>query len=319
MTQVIVLGWDGLDHDLMEKHGVAQAFGSYHSKIDTFVNDVIGEPHTRELWPTLITGLKPPEHGIRAATPSEGVDWNNPIISAAATLANGIVPRHVLTELGRLVRQAGAGLDRKHAADYTVDTVFSEEDRPISIPNHHTSYDDTHGMDANRDQLWQELDVDRTVSDGIEPQVDLQTVQDVLGEAVGRRTTHTLGAMQSGKGLVWTWFGYLDSVGHINPALEYPLEREAYQLAASVTQTVRRMAGDDTIVITVSDHGLQDGGHTDYATIASDTKAIVDDVSAVWDLADVIRDINPARRVVGGDATATPGDVTQQLEALGYV
>jgi hypothetical protein len=321
--QIVVLGWDALDLELMERHGVAESFGSHRSKIETYVNEVIDEPHTKELWPTMITGQTPPEHGIRAKTDSDGVEWNHPALRVASALANGVVPQPVLSAIGRRLEAHGAAFEYYTAADYGdrgLETVFGPADRPISIPNYTTQYDDAHGFDAHRRRLWSEMQLDRSRDDGIKPTVDIDTVQDILGRAVGKRLTHTVSAMQSGAPLVWTWFGYLDSVGHIAPTLEYPLEAEAYRLAAGVTEMIQSLSGPETTVVSISDHGLQGGDHTHYATIASDEGAVVEDVEAVWELADWIRSVN-----AGGRPTphSTPdrsvSELNEQLEAMGYI
>lgn len=321
--QIVVLGWDALDVELLEQHGVADSFGTHHTKIETYVNELIDEPHTKELWPTMITGQTPPEHGIRAVTESDGAEWNHPALRVASELANGVVPQPILSAIGRRLEARGAALEQHHASEYRtqgLETVFGPRDRPISIPNYITLYDEKHGLDGHRNQLWQEMQLDKTVPEGIKPTVDIDSVQDILGRAVGQRLGHTLSAMQSGAPLVWTWFGYLDSVGHIAPTLEYPLEAEAYEVAASMTELIRSVAGPETTVVSVSDHGLQDGDHTHYATLASDNADVVEDVDAVWELADWIQRQDADGRVM---PTATPDrsftELNEQLEAMGYV
>jgi len=321
--QIVILGWDALDIELLEPHRVSDAFGANRTKIETYVNEEIDEPHTKELWPTMITGQKPPEHGIRAVTQRDGVAWNSQLLRVASDVANGIVPQPILTAIGRRLEARGAALDRHYAAEYAdrgLETVFGHRDRPISIPNYITEYDNAHELDAHRNRLWQEMQVDKTPPDGIRPTVPIERVQDILGRAVGRRLTHTLTAMQSGAPLVWTWFGYLDSVGHITPTLEYPLEREAYQTAASITRLIQSIAGPETTVVSVSDHGLQDGDHTHYATLASDNARPVEDIDAVWEIVDWIDAADPSGRE---PPTETPDrsftELNEQLEAMGYL
>jgi len=320
--QIVVLGWDALDLELAERYGVADSFGVHQTKIQTYVNEHIGEPHTLELWPSMILGQPPAEHGIRAATPRGGVDWNNPLLDTASSLANGIVPQPVLTEIGARLRELGAGVGQKAAGEYREecrDVVFDGGDRPISIPNYETDWDRRYGLDAARNDLWAALEVDRSVSEGIEPQVDLDEVQSILGRAYGRRVGLTLSALQAGRPLVWTWFGLIDSVGHMDPAVEYPLESEAYRVAAAISNLIREAAPPETAVVSISDHGLQDGEHTHYATLAADDPGIVERVTAVDELAAWIRDVNPGGRAAGGEATQSHDEMTDQLEALGYV
>jgi hypothetical protein len=153
---VIVLGWDALDIEVLDELGLGDAFGGQHRRIETHVNPVIGEPHTRELWPTLITGRLPDGHGIHAATEGDGVAWDSPLLNRASAAAQGVVPQAVRTAIGRRLRERGAAVEaygQEHYRAHGIETVFDAYDsRPISIPNHETERDRRLGLDANRDR-----------------------------------------------------------------------------------------------------------------------------------------------------------------------
>lgn len=319
--QIVVLGWDALDLELAEQFGVADSFGAYQQKIKTYANEHVDAPHTLELWPSMILGQSPAEHGIRAATEGDGVAWDNPLLKMASSLANGIVPQWLLTQIGARLRERGVGVGQKRAGEYQDEcrnVVFDERDRPISIPNYQTAWDRRHGLDAARNELWKALQVDRSVADGIKPQVDIDEAHSVLGNAYGRRLALTLSAIWTGAPLTWAWFGLIDSAGHIDPAVEYPLQREAYQIAAAITELVGETAPPETAVVAISDHGLQDGHHTHDATLAAEDVSVVERVDAVDELADWIRDVDPDGRTVGGESTQSHQEMAERLAALGY-
>jgi len=322
MSQVIVLGWDALDIELLEKYGLADDFGGEQTKIDTYANPVIDEPHTRELWPSMITGLHPDDHGIHAVSEDDGVQWNNPLLNTASTLANGLVPKPVLNAIGRQLRSRGAGLDQKQTNYYTengISTVFGPSDRAISIPNYETEYDRTNTLDATRDTVWKDLLVDRDGTEGFDPDITTEGMYGILGEEVGKRLSHTITSMQQGNGLTWCWFGCLDTVGHMAPTVDAPLERDFYHVAAKATQTVRELAPEDSTIISVSDHGLQDGEHTDYATLCGPSDAC-ETISSVFDIAEWVKSENPTSTSKNhGVGTAAMRDTKDQLEKLGYV
>jgi len=320
---IIVLGWDGLDLELAERFGVAGAFGAHAEPIETYVNPATDEPHTKELWPSMITGLHPDEHGIHAVTEGGGIEWDRPALNAASTLANGVVPKPALNYLGALLRERGAAVEsysRNHYREHDIETVFDDAGQAISIPNYQTDHDRRLALDANRDGVWTELDVDRT-GEGTDftPGVDMTAIHDILGIEVGRRVGLTVDAIAAGHPLVWTWFGCLDTVGHIAPAVDAPLERQYYQIAAAQTRAIRRLAPDDATVVAISDHGIQDGEHTHHATVASDDRAPVAAIDHVFQVADWMRQQDPA----GHGGTAVDADavdrVNDRLAALGYI
>lgn len=323
MSQTIILGWDALDADLIRKYNLADQFGGHVSTIDTYWNPVIDEPHTRELWPSIITGLHPDEHGIHAVSDSDGVDWDNPLIDAASSLASGIIPQRLRTVIGAWLRERGVGLDAKRLTYYDehdIGTIFDEAGRAISIPNYVTPFDERHELDANRDDVWGAILPDRDGTKGLEPSVPLATVYDTIFGAAGERAGHTLAAIEDGHDVVFCWFGLLDTVGHIAPALQAPVEATAYRHAARLTQTVRDCAPADATVLSLSDHGLQNGEHTHYATLASADPDPHERINSVFDVADWVRAARSGE--VQGDTDAYTEEIeatTDQLEKLGYI
>jgi len=321
MSQTLVLGWDALDHELIRAYGLEEQFGTYSHRIDTHVDPATGEPHTTELWPSLITGVPPTEHGIRAHSDDSGVEWESDWLTHLSRVADGIVPQPIRNRVGATLRDSGARLEAKgpdYYADRGLPTVFDGlQSRAISIPNYETWFDRKHGLDAMRSDLWNRLLVDRDGSEGYKPTLSLEEMYHLIGGAVGERVGHTLGAAQRDYALVWTWFGVLDTVGHLAPAIDEPIQEDWYELAAAVTAGLRT---DDTTVVAVSDHGLQHGQHTHYATIASDDPSIRD-VESIYDVRAWIESQADKTDSQGGAAVDATGmaAVRDQLDNLGYL
>jgi len=314
MTRGIVLGWDGLDLELAEQFGVAEQFGAHRSTIETYANPVAGEPHTRELWPSMITGLHPDDHGIHAVSEEGGVEWAHPVLNTISTLANGIVPNAVLNAIGARLRERGVAVEG-YTTDYyeenEIPTVFEGIDAlPISIPNYETAHERNHELDANRDGVWAELAVDRR-GDGTDftPGIDMSAVHDILGREMGRRTGHAIHGIADGYPLVWVWYGVLDTVGHMAPAVAAPLERHYYELAAAQTAAIRALVP----------HGIQDGEHTHHATLCSDDPNPVDEIEHVFGLADWLDGYATERRAGQCVDVDELEAATKRLEDLGYI
>ncbi|MCQ4334616.1 hypothetical protein KM295_14245 [Natronomonas sp. F2-12] len=319
---IIVLGWDGLDIELMGRFGVAEAFGDHRQRIDTHVNDVIDDPHTRELWPSMITGVAPAEHGIHAAT-ENGVAWNSSILRAGSRLATNTIPDDLQAWLGKRLREQGVGLDAKTPAYYhdnDISTVFDGGGRAISIPNYETERDRARGLDGNRDALWATIEPDKSLDNGMAPGVDRETLYHELGRELGQRVGETTAAITAGEPLVWCWFGLLDTVGHLQPALGDQFVREWYEVAAGITETVRSVVPADATVLAISDHGIQEGTHEHYATVASDDPAPVEAIEHVFEVADWIRQARVESAAMPEPEVSADGvrDVQAELQALGY-
>lgn len=331
----VVLGWDALDAQLVEEFGLAHAFGEFGTPIETFANDVIGEPHTREVWPSIITGVPPAEHGIYAATEDEGVKWSHPALRLAARAAQYTVPEDVKTVLGRWLRSQGAGVEKYRAEYYDghkLETVFDgRRSFPIAVPNYWTDRDERHGFLFDRGaHLGKWLD---RGPDGGQP-ADWGRQSAVEREMYTEASTK-LGlvrhAIQQEYDLVFAWFGFVDTFGHVEPAAAEPVQRRAYEQAARWTQEVRAALSAADTLVCVSDHGLRDGTHTMDAYLGADNALIPDMVDSVFDVRGMLERITPARPPVdapalrqqghrsraGGGATADT--VRTRLEELGYV
>jgi hypothetical protein len=152
----VVLGWDGLDHQLVTDFGLADSFGDFYKKIDTFDNEKLGKPHTMELWPSMITGLSPSEHGFRPPNvDTTRASWENDKIDMISRISQFIVPKSVRTFIGSQLRDGGADFRRgADAAEYIkkgIETVFDRrKSLPINIPNYRTEFDDHYQVAVSR-------------------------------------------------------------------------------------------------------------------------------------------------------------------------
>jgi hypothetical protein len=134
---LVVLGIDALDPEFVDPVDHPNLALSAHRSIDTIVSSS-GEPSTHELWPTIITGLSPAEHGLEL---DDGVAWENPVVAAASSVADYTIPDGLQTRLGAwLLTNTGADAFRVPAtyyADNDIETVFDGRDATaIGVPNY---------------------------------------------------------------------------------------------------------------------------------------------------------------------------------------
>jgi hypothetical protein len=73
-------------------------------------------------------------------------------------------------------------------------------------------------------------------------------------------------------------------------------------------------------VIAVSDHGLQDGDHTHYATLCATKREPLDRINGIFDIAPYLDSLqlDGPTGAAGVDAKGM-GNVRENLEELGYV
>lgn len=337
MSTTVVLGWDGIDPEILDKWDL-DGFGSHRCAIDSIANPELGEPHTSELWPTLISGVPPAEHGIRAATVDEGVAWESQTLQLLSRLASGVIPQRVRTEIGERLRAGGAGTETITAEEFRkrgIPSVFEgRQSRAINIPNYLTPADERYRRGEGRLEIWRSVLSTRTDEDGgglvYEPEIPIPELDERLLAECTRQLGYVRAAAQRQNDIIWVWLRYLDTVGHIAPAVdESGWKRRHYETAERLTCDIRDWLPDGDRVVCVSDHGLQEGHHTEEAVLATDEP--VDSVDSVCDVAPWIDGITPSRQPLdptpvrdsfdSGEQLqdASPADVRDHLENLGYI
>jgi hypothetical protein len=335
----VVLGWDGLDADLVEAFDLSGAFGDHERRLSTFDNPELGKPHTYEVWPSMITGRPPSDHGIYAATGEEGVAWGNPAVAAAARIGRRVVPDGIRTRIGASLRERGAGLDFKSPSYYRergVDTVFDgRASRAITVPNYATERDERLGLDADRGAaLGEFLSIDEGADDETahEPRVSVPELEERLVSEATEKLGVVRACVQRDHDIVFVWLGYLDTVGHLAPVVdEDGWQERAYRLAAALTGEVAGALTPDDTLLCVSDHGLKEGRHTHDPYAAASDAAVLRGVESVLDVRDGIERVTPrsgeadeppVRETFRADSAAASRDATDvrdQLEDLGYL
>jgi hypothetical protein len=335
----VVLGWDGLDFDLVTEYGLADAFGPECRKIETIVNESVGSPHTMELWPSIITGLRPEDHGFEWVGQDEDrAQWNSPLLDLASRVAEGVVPKRLRVWLGDRLQERGAELNYVTAADYAdrgVDTVFDGRvSLPLTVPNYRTELDERMDLQTNRGWRLGEY-VNLSEADGTvhhHPTIPFPEFEMHAAREAFAKLGPVHAAIRRAYDLIFVWIGFLDTVGHVAPLTSEPTGRHGYEMAARATRAVRSAMAEDDTLICVSDHGLQGGEHTDHAFFGTDDERIGGAVDSVLDVRAAIdrvtgasgaEDGHPAVRAPFRHADAeTDGEaeeIRSQLEDLGYL
>lgn len=321
---VVVFGIDALDPDLVDPGEHPHLTLAAHRSIET-INSVEGEPSTHELWPTIITGLRPADHGLVL---EDGVAWESPVLRFGSKAGEYVLPDSVQTQLGALLLnrtdEDAFRTPASYYADNDLSTVFDAyESKAIGIPNYVVDGDSEDREHQLRRDMGELFERDPSAEGG-HTSADPVAFYEQCLEMTMIRTARVRRALRGQQyELVFGYTSGLDLVGHVSydrPALQ----QRAYEELNDFVGELRSDLGEDDELLLVSDHGLQDGLHTERAMIAATDPALIAEVASVLDVRAAIeseldrQDHTPADRTDDtelGDSDA----VREQLEDLGYM
>lgn len=326
---LVVLGLDALDPDIVDTEIHPGLTLAAHERIDTIVSTQ-GEPSTHELWPTIITGLHPREHGLLV---EEGVSWSNPLFGLGSRVAEYVLPDRLQTALGAYLLNATEADAFRTPANYydehDLETMFdNRQSLAIGVPNYVTESgeDREHQLRRSMGELF-ERDPEATGGHrSADPETFYEQCMEMLMVRIARTRRGLLGRRYE---LAFGYTSGLDLVGHV--AYGRPgLQQAAYREADRFVSELRDDLGPEDDLLLVSDHGLQDGLHTDEAMVAATDPALVEAIDDVRDVRGAIDEAlangahlpDPDSRptATGEAGSDVSGDaVREQLEDLGYM
>ncbi|MDZ7687777.1 MAG: alkaline phosphatase family protein [Halobacteriales archaeon] len=322
---LVVLGVDALDPELVDSDEHPSLTLESHRSIETITSST-GEPSTHELWPTIITGLRPEEHGLVL---DEGVAWQNPVLRIGRDVGQYVLTDGMRTRIGAwLLNNTDEDAFREPVTYYEendIQTVFDGRDsKAIGIPNYVVDPDDEdreHELRKSMGELF-ERDPDEK---GGHTSDDPHEFYELCMEMVMIRVARTRRALRSHNyELVFGYTSGLDLVGHVSYDLP-ALQERAYDETDDFVGELRDDLGDDELLL-VSDHGLQDGVHTHEAMVAGTKEEMVESIDSVTDVRGAVED-----ELRAGDHQPAPDETTarrddekgekvrEQLEDLGYM
>ncbi|WP_277541084.1 alkaline phosphatase family protein [Haloarcula laminariae] len=320
---LVVLGIDALDPELVDPDRHPNLTLESHHAIET-IDSIQGEPSTHELWPTIITGLEPAEHGLLL---DDGVAWENPLLAWGSTVADYVLPQRLQSRIGALLlTKTSADAFRTPAsyyADNDISTVFDDRRaEAIGVPNYVVdpdSEDREHNLRRNLGSLFERDPDAKGGHKSADPSAFYEQCLEMSMVRIARARRGVRGDRYE---LVFAYTSGLDLIGHIT--YQRPeLQERAYDELDEFVGELRGDLSEGDELLLVSDHGLQDGVHTHEAMVAATGGALIEEIASVTDVRGAIDD-----ELDGGDhvpeeavSFGTEGGdrVQEQLEDLGYM
>jgi len=325
---LVVFGVDALDYELLDENRHPNLALDACHPIDTIVSEA-GSPSTHELWPTIITGLSPDEHGLQL---NDGVAWESPLLAYGSQIADYFLPSTLQTRVGAwLLNNTSQDAFRTPATYYEqrgIGTIFDgREALPIGVPNYVVDPNDTDREHELRREMGELFERDPKAATGhtsADPAAFYERCLEMTMIRIARVRRALRGRQYE---LVFGYTSGLDLVGHI--AHDEPeLQIRAYDELNEFVRELRDDLGPEDELVLVSDHGLQDGIHTEMAMIAATSSSLVEEVDHVLDVRDALEaELRegahaPADRPERRRGTTAPDrsqEVRDHLDDLGYL
>lgn len=323
---VVVLGIDALDPELVDPGRHPNLTLDRYESVETLVSSA-GEPSTHELWPSIITGLAPEEHGLVL---DDGVTWENPLLRTASSVGDHILPEGLQTRIGAwLLNNTSEDAFREPASYYRengISTVFDGvESKAIGVPNYVVDPDSEDREHQLRREMGELFERDPDAKGG-HTSANVEQFYEQCLEMVMIRIARVRRALRGRRyELVFGYTSGLDLIGHVSHDRPTVQQRAYEELDQFVGELVGDLQEEDVLLL-VSDHGLQDGLHTHEAMVASTDPSVLSDVAGVTDVREAIEgELRNGGHTKGTQWQEDPSNggpserVTEQLEELGYM
>lgn len=234
--KVVIIGFDGLDSEIVEKFKVPELVQKDHGSTLT------PSLYTPVVWASFITGKTPEEHGVK-----QKGRWDRLPVSML---------RSVLLKLGVRLRRIGdlverLGLAKRVSSHPSVPTIFDyAESVAVSVPSY------------NEDPIvWRWWN--KTQELARDPR-HWAEIKDMWSREFAYKMHYFKEEVTHPWSLAMIHFFASDALQHFFYWDEGFIER-LYKKCGDIVRGIRSLVGDDVVVFVVSDHGHRQGMHTNRA------------------------------------------------------
>jgi len=244
--RVLILAYDGLDHDLVETLSLRNILQREHGKVEVPIVGGIDDPSTPIVWTSFITGEPPEVHGVDMPQM-----WDNEFDGLRSFVRRHRGIHNILKrfKIGQKVREAtGARSSFPSRKNIKVDTFF-EVVKPsvaLGVPVYN----------KNLEEIYPIGDVMRARQDPEYLPVFEERVRGIFDEEVKILFDTLEGEWR----LLMVHLHITDLFGHAF----WGTEKVAtlYEEMDLLTKRVKARLREDDLVLIISDHGMSKLGHT---------------------------------------------------------
>lgn len=240
VNRVLILAFDGLEYELVEKYrlnGLKQRIYGYI--------DVSNFKHilTPIIWRSFITGLEPEEHRVYSwwrfssnrtlDRIAHWVRYNFPIIKNMSSY-----------KLKRIARLFGLNIKPTDKSDIRYPTIFDYARKPIAL-----------FIPSYNEEPWIRDAYSKAMEKGV------KAFERVLWEVHKYRVSKFLKALDRDWDLLMAWFDLADWMGHLYMGKSNLKIFKTYVELNRLALEASKRIDDETLLIIVSDHGMMPGEH----------------------------------------------------------
>ena len=246
IMRVLILAYDGLEHDLVETLSLRNILQKEHGKVEVPIVGGIDDPSTPIVWTSFITGEPPEVHGVDMPQM-----WDSEFDGLRRFVRKHRGIHNILKRLkaGYRVREVvGAKPSFPGRKNIKVDTLFEfvKPSVALGVPVYN----------KNLEEIYPIGDVLRARQDPDFLPVFEERVRRIFADEVER----LFDALGGDWRLLMIHFHITDLFGHAF----WGTEKLAtlYEEMDLLTKRVKERVGDDDFVLIISDHGMSRLGHT---------------------------------------------------------
>jgi len=244
--RVLILAYDGLDHDLVETLSLRNMLQREHGRVDVPIVGGIDDPSTPIVWTSFITGEPPEVHGVDMPQM-----WDNEFDGLRSFVRRHRGIHNILKrfKVGYRVREATGVKPRFPSRENIKVDTFFEVIKPsiaLGVPVYN----------KNLEEIYPIGDVIRARQDPEYLPVFEERVRGIFDEEV----KILFDALEGEWRLLMIHFHITDLFGHAF----WGTEKLAtlYEEMDLLTKRVKARLREDDLVLIISDHGMSKLGHT---------------------------------------------------------